>query len=705
MRNILGAGFLLLLASLPASAAVTAINAQFHGGKTYLTWQEEPGDSTLAYNIYRSRTATTDPAGLVPVARIRQGSGRDRRWDRYCADAASILHNTSGSYYHTITDTGAPLSPGTGLFVYTPRETAQVYYAVAVVTGGVENPGMVTGQNSLANPVGESYWPWPRPVLVKYKHGTGSDSYLFYYWVDYLDWNHSFLPYGDFFSVAENSSVTRKPNVPLWIYLHGSQASANPILPSFSSSPGFLRLFLQDHAFNDTLGCSPAIGESGWYGVTKAFNSHCAQTGDTAVNYVQMKVIDYFRSIVGASWFSIDTNRIYVTGASMGGSGTYRIWPHLSQIHFAAVQPYIGRPFTPYGAPYSTSFLFGKPALNVLDRSGEPVYDRLNIPLQALLHPERECAPLLAGFSSDDWYNDMWMYVHLFRAFAVSKHGAWGEWVHAGHAYTGGPIVPGGFARFRKNEVYPCLANASRDDNYGQFYPDTFNARSVMVDSLLTYDTTGIMNGYIDWTSSLHDMDSTSVKDDLMDNRDTLAITFKSSRENTLVDITPRRIQNFPATAGATYLWRGLDMKSGATTASGRVTSDGNGLLTVERFAVAMTGTRLVITCDGNCPTAEAGRTTLVPARALSLKISPNPFNPARTLVISTGGRLQEPTLTVYGISGRMVVDLTAALRSSTSKANLAEISWKPKSLPCGLYLIRLETGGASRQARMIIVK
>ena len=65
---------------------------------------------------------------MNPLVNIAQESGRDPRYD-----------TTGFTYYHIIEDAGTPLTPGTGLFVYTPKDTANVFYAVTVLTNNIEN--------------------------------------------------------------------------------------------------------------------------------------------------------------------------------------------------------------------------------------------------------------------------------------------------------------------------------------------------------------------------------------------------------------------------------------------------------------------------------------------------------------------------------------------------------------------------------------
>ncbi len=78
----------------------------------------------------------------------------------------------------------------------------------------------------------------------------------------------------------------------------------------------------------------------------------------------------------------------------------------------------------------------------------------------------------------------------------------------------------------------------------------------------------------------------------------------------------------------------------------------------------------------------------------------PNPFNPVTTLRYSLS-EAAHVNLTIYDLQGRMVASLVDALRS----AGTHEVIFDASNLPSGVYLYRLQAGGATAGGKLALLK
>jgi len=93
------------------------------------------------------------------------------------------------------------------------------------------------------------------------------------------------------------------------------------------------------------------------------------------------------------------------------------------------------------------------------------------------------------------------------------------------------------------------------------------------------------------------------------------------------------------------------------------------------------------------------------PAAAGGLACFPNPFNPA-TRIAFTLARSGRARLAVFAVDGRRLASLLDAELPAGSHA----VDWRGRDeagreLPSGLYLARLEAGGAVRVTKMLLAR
>ncbi|UCE66643.1 MAG: T9SS type A sorting domain-containing protein [Candidatus Zixiibacteriota bacterium] len=85
---------------------------------------------------------------------------------------------------------------------------------------------------------------------------------------------------------------------------------------------------------------------------------------------------------------------------------------------------------------------------------------------------------------------------------------------------------------------------------------------------------------------------------------------------------------------------------------------------------------------------------------SFSLSNHPNPFNSSTTIsfTLSEAGMVN---LSVYNIQGQRIAELFQGMREAGEHA----ISWDASDYPSGVYFARLEAGGSSKTAKMVLLK
>lgn len=651
---------LLMILSVTAIYAIpTNLKAECRKGQTFITWGEIP-DTAASYRVYRSSAPITSLAGLSAVGTIPFNSAYDARYN----------------LWHVIVDSAAPLDSGTGLLVLTPKADRSTYYAVTSVRGGSENDSIVAGVNSLLTPVSERFRQWPGSVLRSYT-APYSKFWTFEYWMDYEDWPHLYNSYGDYYTITYNANIPKTMKVfPLLIFLHGYGGVDQWEFPSTGGSTSGLGMGIKDN-------CVPgaAINHTWWLGFSNNYGLHPLQKGDTIVDWTSMRLVRYTHAVMEDPRFVIDTNRIYLSGQSMGGGGTILIGSHYPGL-FAALNPLIARVHYPEA---NFSERWGTYALGLPYRNGIHIYKWNNI-CWILDHLRGiEMAPIVDNCGSQDGLHPFFTHSWFYDVMQRNRQGLWAKWLNIGHegaAY--GTSVPGDWTRFRRNEMFPAFSNATAGNgNYGKVtQADTFNIP--VKPAGYASDSAGTLNCQFDWSSSLHRLSLPG--DSLIDSPDTLMITFKGLLPGLRADVTPRRLQRFTVQSNRAYRWRNISVPTSGLVDSGTVTADSIGLVTVPGFRMDTTGNRLVLFA---APGMAANRPSLR-GNPVAL-LSSNPFHPGVRITIPVG--FEKSRVDIFDVRGSLVRDLRP-------DGPIAAWDGKDRSgspVAGGLYLFRISGYGQQR--------
>lgn len=301
--------------------------------------------------------------------------------------------------------------------------------------------------------------------------------------------------------------------------------------------------------------CMEHAGETTdwWWGGRDALLKRCEspERAGTALQPVEKRCIAEIEWVL--DHFSIDRNRVYGVGNSMGGSGCLGIALRRGDI-FAALKVNV-----PAGVRHAAD----RCCLDAESSEGSMIPD----------------PPIVIDYSAQ---NDNWSTGHelLYESFARKKYQIFGFWGPFGHANNHNEIAKVNDLihsvnvwSFRKNEAYPVFTHASTDDPIP--WPERSDEKS------------GQVNAFFRWNIIADTVDRFEVELRLLrsDEWDT-RITLPSA---SVTDITFRRIQCFRIASGESLI----------------LTYDGNdsvvcaneyGLPVLERLTVTTQPTRLVLT-------------------------------------------------------------------------------------------------------------
>jgi hypothetical protein len=611
---------LILLYDLPVpEEQATGLSAFHRSGQTFLTWTETSAEGET-YNVYRSHEPITE-ANLSQAERIAQvpeGSAfYANEWMKE-EDYDPSTHAVQRNFI--IEDMGPELPDGTGLLVWTPHEETEAYYAVTVVVDGIENT-QIGAENSLQTPVAETDDP-PMPVMV-WASETGR-GWVFTQFMDYAALNPTFDGYAYNYSVSVPTNYDGSVPFPVTLALGGWGT----------------RYIVYDSAPYDyqTIYVSVDDAFKTWfygYSATHDFAQGTPPTSGPVGNFTEWRLLRCVDELIRHDLYNVDEERIYAFGGSMGGSGALALGMRYPDV-FAAV--YAALPMTNYatagdsGGVHWADDVIPKwgtleddfPVANLGPRAGHltpydgtGVWEWMNHQANMLSRVGDEMAYIATAHGKADaiiewptqgapWYEIMQQDAR--RGFAGK---AIPDWDHTWTSFAGqGPMLPFESFVFRKDRSFPGFTNCSLNDD-------------------VRY------NLDIEWSCPWNDFAG-----DIVDAVDRYEIVLRIRPDGDLpdtatVDVTPRRLQAFTVTPGATYAWSNLQLPEEEAIQGGLVTADDDGLLLVGGFLVTKAGNRLVLEPEAGAEVPEAHFTGPPALEAPR----PNPFVEALTIAY----RLREP--------------------------------------------------------------
>ena len=583
-------------ASLPVQASpITEMRVFHNNGDTFITFKEiedlmpesDPKieDIVTAQNIIRQREKAQTSPFIVRYNIYRSDSPIDQRRFHQAVRLASIKplsgYNTNiyGLYWQKtpvhkkpvktfITEKkGSPLPANTGLYVHHVQADSNSYYAVVPSINGTENLENL----KVFGPVSEFHSKYHVPVLQSEEQGTVlyAQGTIRHYvrWVDPPLHN---LP-GQYYNWIVALPSHRTIPAPLQVGLHAW--GGDPWRGYgwwHDSKHGTILMATNDYP-----------PQTWWYGYHESYNTLKFWPQGTVYNYTERRILSMM-DWVKTKW-KIDENKVFVSGASMGGSGASSMTARLSDV-FAFGISWVGIHNFNNSPQYTNGFykLLGSPQMNIKNNHGQLVKDGVNLNWYVEKFIEKEPSFLTFGNGKNDGAIGWQQAVEFVHALWRTKRPFMFNWGQHGHGERADFSAIATFSDktdkpeldIRLNQSLPAFSKCSLDDNMGNGDPNDG-------------DPSGQINGYLRW-------DSNHIKDTKDVYAINLYLTKKSPEDKCTVDVTPRRLQHFKVLSGEIIDWKNINSKR-RTIQSGTITADEHRFLNLSQIIVDKTGNQLIL--------------------------------------------------------------------------------------------------------------
>ncbi len=310
-----------------SQVVISSLEGEYRDGQVFLTWNETNITDSTHFNVYLSSVPITSEnlSSATKVGHHIETSSACDWWQNPASFSADSVDNkTNGFKLHDRT-----LDPASGLFVHTvtSSDPVQIYFAVTYSNGSSEDQEIVSGENSLLNPVqGMVSEAKPIPLdnaplpgnsngksLIFQLHGRGSDASV--------SGNSNFLFFGDN-SHGWREGLARK-------FYVGETEESIIIMPydrTWIGRPLLYSRDMRDHV--------PAINTF-WYGCNNMiYDEELSQDG-VMVDYTEKFLLYLVKW--AQEYYETDPDRTYLQGTSMGGAGGISVGFHNPDV-FARIE-------------------------------------------------------------------------------------------------------------------------------------------------------------------------------------------------------------------------------------------------------------------------------------------------------------------------------------------------------------------------------
>lgn len=326
-------------------------------------------------------------------------------------------------------------------------------------------------------------------------------------------------------------------NAPLRVILHSAGGSADKALDFAFKNKGWFHFYEGDDYHVLYLDCRRNRAKDWWWGSEEIKRSPGKY--QNKLTPVEARVLSTIEWV--ARQYNVDRNRIYLSGISMGGSGSLGIGLCRGDI-FAAISVAV-----PAGV------------------------EHMEFRMTNGGHPD---PPPLFNFSShiDEWSKGQERLLDYFEKNKYSLFFAWGTFGHSSDvkaAHPGGYKFP--WLSIRKDQAYPVFTRTSMNDRYPGFMNKT------------APDQNGQVNGYFRW-KNVADAENEFIMELRLTKAEALGTSLiLPSQART--DVTLRRTQKFHISSGSTFQWS--LSSNGTVLQSGTVQANNDDMLTIEKLKIS----------------------------------------------------------------------------------------------------------------------
>ncbi|MFN7832526.1 MAG: MopE-related protein, partial [Bacteroidota bacterium] len=595
--------------SLDSPGSVRAWNSN---GQVFVVWKTDV-QAPLVYNIYSSPNPVTSIANATKVGSVFEPEWTGKRLTLAKPDARWKIPDGNGGTYELAADEG--------LFVYTPHDTATVYFYV-----NKNNEMQLSATNRTAQRLFVRYNPATEPVKCHEQFSgvtaQGFPYTVFSVWVDGRNDPDDARPD---FPVMANGEKNGAPHVfavfnpqnglpagplPAVVCLHGGgqQGSYWAYAPNSGHyrNTGNVPVDGITIAFDDRLfiAGNGVVNEDrpsnwfGWHTGLSATNAANAPANAIVVPYTLRRLMWTIDWLIQSSPYNIDSNRVAVMGNSMGGTGTLLL-TRWKPGRFSAASAFV----PPHYTPETGARLFGNTQTNLLTTEKGPggailrVNDFFDPAVRISAESRDYCLTRIYRGRCDDAAEWGPQHIQLYNALnnkGLGVHLYWDNRDHTASDWTtddpqttcpdiGQWVSPvrtqkcsvAFQSRFKANQSYPGFFNDDQNFTASGRQPALGNGD---VNDGMPWGTWG---GYYEWdTNNLSDTSNRWAC--------TLYLTGQSQTvvdnfpgDSSLCDVTVMKPVLFTPAPGTSLQWRLIRISDNKVLQSGVIIADQIGKVTV----------------------------------------------------------------------------------------------------------------------------
>ena len=615
--------------SVRSQSSVRAWNAD---GQVFVVWKTKT-PAPLTYNIYMSPNEVTSVSGATKIGSLFEPEWRGKRLTLAKPDASWTIPDGNGGTYR--------LAPDEGLFVYTPHDTATVYFYVSQF-----NETQLSEANRTSQPLFVRYNPATESVKC-HAQFTGVTEQGFPYtvfamWVDGRDDPNDGRPD---IPVMANADKNGAPHVfavfhpqnglpagpfPAVVCLHGGGQQGS--YWAYAPNSGHYRntgnapvdgvtIAFDDRLFlasNGTVNEDRPSNWFGWHTGLNPINALNPSANAVVVPYTLRRLMWTIDWLIQSSSYKIDASRIAVMGNSMGGTGTLLLTRWKPE-RFSAATAFV----PPHYTPETGSRLFGNTQTNLKTTETGPggvllrVNDFFNPATRISADSRDYCLTRIYRGRCDEaaeWgaqhiqlynsLNNAGLGVHLYWDNRDHTASDWttndaqtpcpdiGQWVSPVRTLKSGVAYQ---SRFRSDQSYPGFFNDDQKFDLAGRQPSIGNG------NVNDGDAWGTWAGYYEW-------DVNTVSDSATYWASTLFLSGQSPvavdnypADSSRCDVSVLKPSRFKPAPGTWLQWRLIQLSDNKLLQSGMIQVDQTGKVTVSDLTLYKNParTRLIIEYPG----------------------------------------------------------------------------------------------------------